>query len=301
MSEYIRASDGNGVAVTATVTSDRGIGSLTLIVDSVLNWPHKGIATVGTAVYDSDNNLTTITDPTVFKFHLDGSIIEIDGFAPGYTDNGNTIDQIVILKPTTDWADDIAESLDAKVDISAIDTDGTLSADSDTKIPSQKAVKTYVDTGLSTKLDTSGGTITGDLAVQGDTDLNNLIVSGTADLSGAEVLLPDTGWTSLPLASGFNGTGVGGSYPPQYRKINNVVYMRGIVAKNSGNITTSTPPFATLPASIRPLTKNVYFDRPCGATGNMARLEFDSNGVCYIVYVSGSGTYLMLDGINYPL
>ena len=144
-------------------------------------------------------------------------------------------------------------------------------------------------------------TITGDLAVQGDTDLNNLIVSGTADLSGAEVLLPDTGWTSLPLASGFNGTGVGGSYPPQYRKINNVVYMRGIVAKNSGNITTSTPPFATLPASIRPLTKNVYFDRPCGATGNMARLEFDSNGVCYIVYVSGSGTYLMLDGINYPL
>ena len=34
-----------------------------------------------------------------------------------------------------------------------LDTDGTLAANSDALVPSQKAVKTYVDTGLATKQD----------------------------------------------------------------------------------------------------------------------------------------------------
>lgn len=37
-------------------------------------------------------------------------------------------------------------ALDAKLDDSQLDTDGTLAANSDTKIASQKATKTYTDT-----------------------------------------------------------------------------------------------------------------------------------------------------------
>ena len=37
-------------------------------------------------------------------------------------------------------------ALDAKLDDSQLDTDGTLAANSDTKIASQKATKTYADT-----------------------------------------------------------------------------------------------------------------------------------------------------------
>ena len=40
-------------------------------------------------------------------------------------------------------------ALDAKLDDSQLDTDGTLSANSDTKIASQKATKTYVDAQVS--------------------------------------------------------------------------------------------------------------------------------------------------------
>lgn len=137
-----------------------------------------------------------------------------------------------------------------------------MASNSDTKVPSQQSVKAYVDTA---------------------------------------VAIYDTGWKDMPLKSGFSSTGVGGSYGAQYRRIGDIVYMRGIVSKTSGNITTSTPPFDTIPAEIRPKTKTVYFDRPCGVTGNMARLSFNTAGVCSIVYVSGSGNYLMLDGINYPL
>ena len=104
--DYIKASDGNGEAVRAIVTEDRGIGNMALVVDSVLNWPHKFIATSGTVVDDQIDPETA----TVFYGHLDGSIIMIDEFAPGYTDNGNTEDQVVVLKPTTPWADAVAEA-----------------------------------------------------------------------------------------------------------------------------------------------------------------------------------------------
>ncbi|MDD5210248.1 MAG: hypothetical protein PHV36_12730, partial [Elusimicrobiales bacterium] len=41
----------------------------------------------------------------------------------------------------------------AQLTASSLDTDGTMSANSDVKVPSQKAIKTYIDTGLSTKAD----------------------------------------------------------------------------------------------------------------------------------------------------
>lgn len=106
---YLRASNGSGEAVMAVVTTERPIGSLTLITDSVLNWPHRGVATSGDL--DPDTGLIDPSSATVFKYHLDGSIITIDEFAPGYPDTGNTEDQVVVVKPTTLWADLIAEMI----------------------------------------------------------------------------------------------------------------------------------------------------------------------------------------------
>lgn len=57
----------------------------------------------------------------------------------GGTNKKSTIDSFPISTATQ-------TALDAKLDDSQLDTDGTLSANSDTKIASQKAVKTYVDT-----------------------------------------------------------------------------------------------------------------------------------------------------------
>jgi len=52
----------------------------------------------------------------------------------------------------------LASDLAAKLPTSYLDTDGTLAANSDSKIASQKAAKTYVDTGLSGKQNSLGFT-----------------------------------------------------------------------------------------------------------------------------------------------
>lgn len=105
---YLRASNGSGEAVMSVVTTDRPPLSATLIVDSVLNWPARGIATSGTLI--PDEGLIDPDTASVFKYHLDGTIIMIDEFAPGYNDVGNSEDQVVVIKPTTLWADLVSEN-----------------------------------------------------------------------------------------------------------------------------------------------------------------------------------------------
>lgn len=111
LADYIRASNGDGEAVRAIVTAYRGIANTDLITDSVLNWPAKFVATSGSL--DTSTGLLDPDTITVFKGHLTGSIITIEEFAPGYADIGNTIGQVVILKPNTLWADILAEALSA--------------------------------------------------------------------------------------------------------------------------------------------------------------------------------------------
>lgn len=101
----IKASDGAGEAVRAIVTSNRTTGSTVLAVDSLTNWPSKFIATAGSVLDDGTLDPATVT---VFEGHTNVSEIIIDDFAPGYSDNGNTIGQAVVVKPTSHWADMLA-------------------------------------------------------------------------------------------------------------------------------------------------------------------------------------------------
>ena len=102
-------------------------------------------------------------------------------------------------------------ALDTKLDDSQLDTDGTLSANSDTKIASQKAVKTYVDTGLSAKQNTlvSGTNIK---TINGNSLLGsgNLSLSGTGTVTEVSSANADIGvatGTSTPVLTLNSGTG----------------------------------------------------------------------------------------------
>ena len=124
--DYIYASNGSGEAPRLTVTSARAPGATTLAVDAVTNVPNKFIATSGTL-----NVTTGLLDPAtvrVFRGHKSGSVLEIDGFAPGYVDAGNTVGQSVVIKPTTLWADFVADALDelsSAVEVNLDPTDGS--------------------------------------------------------------------------------------------------------------------------------------------------------------------------------
>lgn len=124
----VSASDGNGEAVRATVTGIRNPSSTVINVDSVLNWPSYFIATSGTLLPDGTLDQGTVT---VFSGHLSSTTIVIDGFLPGYSDTGNTVGQVVVLKPTTAWADEIARVLST-----SLDNDGTLNNAALTQIAS---------------------------------------------------------------------------------------------------------------------------------------------------------------------
>lgn len=99
--KYLKASDGAGEAVKATVNGARAIGATTLNVDSISHFPPFFIATSG--VVSGETGYFTTATMKVFLGHVDGSTIVIDSFAPGYTDAGNQVGDVVVVKPTTEW------------------------------------------------------------------------------------------------------------------------------------------------------------------------------------------------------
>lgn len=125
--DLIKASDGSGNAVTANITAPRSPGATTLTVDSVTGIPSKFIGSMGTPHVFVDpvtsETLTVISEASAVDFagHVDGSNLEIDTIAPGYTDTGSLVDDIVVIRPTTQWGDNLAAVLAA-----SHDDDGTL-------------------------------------------------------------------------------------------------------------------------------------------------------------------------------
>lgn len=104
--DQIQASDGAGEPARATVLAPRTVGSTTITVNSTTNYPASGfIATTGTLLSTGKLDPTTAQ---VFYGTASGTTITIVSFAPGYTDKGSSINDVVVLKPTTEWANQIS-------------------------------------------------------------------------------------------------------------------------------------------------------------------------------------------------
>lgn len=129
--ELVKGSDGSGNASVATVQSSRAALASTIIVDTVLGINPAGFAgSMGTPHTFTDpitsETITVISEATAVDFtgHVDGSNLEIDDIAPGYTDAGSEVGDIVIIRPTTQWSDNVAEVLEvAHADDGNIATD----------------------------------------------------------------------------------------------------------------------------------------------------------------------------------
>lgn len=125
--QLVKASDGSGNANVATVQSSRSPGATTIIVDTVLGINPGGFTgTMGTPHTFTDpvtsETITVISEATAVDFsgHVDGSNIEIDDIAPGYTDAGSSVGDIIVIRPTTQYADNLAEVLET-----TLNDDGT--------------------------------------------------------------------------------------------------------------------------------------------------------------------------------
>lgn len=97
----------------------------------------------------------------------------------------------------------------------------------------------------------------------------------------------DTGWLTLPLAQGISGYG---NSVPQYRKIGNIVFIRGAVQ----NVLERNTVIGTLPEGFRPTVSHSYIQNTSMRTGNVgmnARLAIRSNGEILIETISDGASY----------
>lgn len=110
---YIPGSDGAANASLMTISTVRAPLASTIIVNTVANVPDKFYASMGTPNTFIDpvtgETITVISEATAVDFagHVDGSNIEIDAIAPGYTDNGSAVGDIIVIRPVTEWANNI--------------------------------------------------------------------------------------------------------------------------------------------------------------------------------------------------
>lgn len=106
--DYLNVSDGNGNAALMHVQTERISGATTLDVDIVTGVPEKFIGTYGNLLASGFIDPATARD---FYGHLDGSNLEIDSFAPGNADDGTPEGYVVIIKPSTPWANLVAQGV----------------------------------------------------------------------------------------------------------------------------------------------------------------------------------------------
>lgn len=122
--QHLRASDGTGEAVLAHIQTPRTVGSTVLDVDNVDNWPQTFTFVTGTP---AANGFISPSGMKVMYGHLSAGDIIIDGYAPGYSDNGNTTSEVAIVKMTTSWADALVNLLgqahqdDGKLKVTSLD------------------------------------------------------------------------------------------------------------------------------------------------------------------------------------
>lgn len=125
----LKASDGSGNASVVTIQNARSPGATTIQGDTVQGINTDFFGTMGTPHTFTDpvtgETITVVSEATAvdFRGHVDGSNLEIDEIAPGYTDAGSSVGDIVIVRPTTQWADNIASVLGV-----SLNDDGSLKA-----------------------------------------------------------------------------------------------------------------------------------------------------------------------------
>lgn len=108
------------------------------------------------------------------------------------------------------------------------------------------------------------------------------------ELVQLEDLLSDSGWITLPLASGI--TAYNEANTPQYRKIGKLVIVRGTVK----GVTARNTVLGTLPTGFRPSKANPYVQNTSLGTGNFAtqtRVTVTTTGDVKLEAISDNATF----------
>jgi len=144
-------------------------------------------------------------------------------------------------------------------------------------IPNNIAIMPVGNVGVGTTNPSSKLEVVGDLKVSGN-------------------IIGSTPWTSFPFAAGYNdyedGHPGSGFQRVQYRKIGDIVYIRGLAHKADHAVIPNGAIFGTLPVGFRPPAIATF----ATAAGPSAVVSIGPSGS---VYSSGSVEYQGLDGVSF--
>ena len=126
------------------------------------------------------------------------------------------------------------------------------------------------------------------VTAQALTDLVTKVQANTDAITAAATVVP---WITLPMTAPWAAYG-SGYQPPQYRKVGDVVQLRGVA--NKGSNYTSMEVFATLPAGYTPPAK-IQVLAIVGAAWPV-NLEIGADGKVYVAGWQQVGTYIVFDG-----
>jgi len=113
----------------------------------------------------------------------------------------------------------------------------------------------------------------------------NLDIAGIFTLSGSRI---GEGWTAVTFNTGWGNLG-GGWQGAAYKKIGDMVFLRGVVARSSGVETT----MFTLPSGYRPAGNHLY---PIVSNNDIGRVDLSTTGAL-TVSVGSPDAWVGLDGI----
>lgn len=109
----------------------------------------------------------------------------------------------------------------------------------------------------------------------------------------------DSGWTTI---SELGSDATAGSVPPAYRRIGDIVWLRGTVERTSGDINNGWAALR-LPAAVHPASSMIL--SMAGSTGSDSMRVFVSTGDPGLVTVqapkNGASKYVAFDGVSYVL
>jgi hypothetical protein len=106
-----------------------------------------------------------------------------------------------------------------------------------------------------------------------------------------------TAWTAIAFGTGWSNSG--GQQPGQYRKIGDVVYLRGCVAVDNA---ATHGLLGTLPAGFRPPVNMIWSTWALGPTGGVVRLDVNSDGTMNLQGgLTGAIGYLSLNVLTFSV
>lgn len=126
-----------------------------------------------------------------------------------------------------------------------------------------------------------------------DTNVSTISGSKLANGTVSADKLTDSGWQNLTGGSGFTSVGA------QCRKIGNIVYLRGQIDKNSGNIASSET-LTTTPAGFRPASIHAFVG--VGAGPSFTKMLVNTNGTIASASTPSSTTaYMRIDNVMFTV